>query len=332
MDNVYYIDDLKVYPLLMEPVFKDYLWGGTRLRDEFGKNSSLEKIAESWEVSTQNGNLSKIANGIYSGKSLNDYINSDSERILGINCAKMTEFPVLIKLIDAKDNLSVQVHPNDKYMLKKGALFGKSEMWYIMDCEPGASIILGFNRDITKEEFEERIKNNTLLEAVNKIPVKKGDCYYVEAGTLHAIGKGILIAEIQQNSDVTFRVYDYGRKDANGNSRELHISEAIEVTERTKPHGNYNGINKHMNDGSKLLAKHSNFTVYECDNIKTMTVNDESFCALLFVDGTGSLSYYENGSREQFKFTRGDSVFIPAGFGTFSLAGDFTVLKTVIEK
>jgi mannose-6-phosphate isomerase len=161
--------------------------------------------------------------------------------------------------------------------------------------------------------------------------VKKGDTYYVKAGTLHAIGKGILIAEIQQNSDVTFRVFDYGRKDANGNFRELHIDSALDVTKRTPPEGDFCGINKVCADGSVLLAKHTYFTVYKHVNPCTITVTESSFCALLIVDGAGSLSYFEDGEKVQMKLNCGDSIFIPAGFGKFRLEGDFTLLKTIIE-
>jgi mannose-6-phosphate isomerase len=314
----------------MEPVLKNYIWGGLRLRDEFGKKSSLEKIAESWEVSTQKDNQSKIANGEYKGKPLEDYIALNKEKILGKNCVNMTDFPVLIKLIDATDKLSVQVHPHDEYV--KSGFSGKSEMWYVMDAEPDAKVILGFSRDITKDEFSERIKDNTLLEVVNEIPVKKGDVFYVKSGTLHAIGKGILIAEIQQNSDITYRVYDYKRTDRDGKTRELHVNDALEVTKRTPPEEGFRGINKSCDDGSVLLVKNPYFCVYKCVDIKTINVTEKSFCALLFVDGMGSLSYIEEGSKKQINFKRGDSVFIPAEFGEFSLEGNFTLLKTIIEE
>jgi mannose-6-phosphate isomerase len=309
----------------MEPVLKDYIWGGNRLSEVFGKKSDLEKVAESWEVSTQNGNQSRIANGEYEGMPLDEYIALNREKILGKNCAQMTEFPVLIKLIDAKDNLSVQVHPNDEYV--ENGQSGKTEMWYVVDAEPDASIILGFSREITKDEFIRRIKNNTLLEVLNKIPVKKGDVFYVKAGTLHAIGKGILIAEIQQNSDITYRVFDYGRTDKNGNPRELHINDALEVTKRTPPEDDYKSLNLTCGDGETLLVKNRYFCVYKCVDTKTINVTDESFCVLLFIDGDGELLY----EGKQLKVRRGDSVFIPAGFGKINLEGNFTALKTTIE-
>ncbi|MDR0987675.1 MAG: class I mannose-6-phosphate isomerase [Ruminococcus sp.] len=320
-----YSSDFKAYPLLMEPVLKDYIWGGNRLSEVFGKKSDLEKVAESWEVSTQNGNQSRIANGEYEGMPLDEYIALNREKILGKNCAQMTEFPVLIKLIDAKDNLSVQVHPNDEYV--ENGQSGKTEMWYVVDAEPDASIILGFSREITKDEFIRRIKNNTLLEVLNKIPVKKGDVFYVKAGTLHAIGKGILIAEIQQNSDITYRVFDYGRTDKNGNPRELHINDALEVTKRTPPEDDYKSLNLTCGDGETLLVKNRYFCVYKCVDTKTINVTDESFCVLLFIDGDGELLY----EGKQLKVRRGDSVFIPAGFGKINLEGNFTALKTTIE-
>lgn len=204
-----------MHPLILIPTIKDYIWGGIKLREEFGKESKLEKLAESWELSCHKDGESVIANGEYKGRTLSEYL-AEKPQAKGENCKKFENFPVLIKLIDARDNLSVQVHPDNEYAQRVEGEYGKTEMWYIVDCEDNAELIYGFKEEITKDEFRYAIENNTLLEKTNSVSVKKGDVFFIKSGTLHAIGKGILIAEIQQNSNTTYRVYDYGRIGADG--------------------------------------------------------------------------------------------------------------------
>ena len=208
----------------LTPAFKDYIWGGTRLRDEYGKKCDYDKVAESWELSCHKDGASVVADGEDKGFTLAEYIDKHGKAVLGTDCEKFENFPILIKLIDAKDNLSVQVHPDNEYALRVEGEYGKTEMWYIVDCDEGATLLYGFKHEISKEEFAERIADNTLLEVTNAVPVKKGDVFFIQAGTLHAIGKGILIAEIQQNSNTTYRIYDYGRVGKDGKPRELHLS------------------------------------------------------------------------------------------------------------
>ena len=209
--------------LKLKPSFKDYLWGGHRLVDHYYKEYDGEILAESWELSCHPDGPSYIANGTYTGMTLRQFIEKEGKEVLGTNCAKFEDFPILAKFIDARDHLSIQVHPDNSYALQNEGQYGKTEMWFVMDCEPGSYLYFGFQKEISKEEFAERIANDTLTEVLNKVEVQKGDSFFIEAGTLHAIGKGILIAEIQQNSNLTYRVYDYNRKDAQGNTRELHI-------------------------------------------------------------------------------------------------------------
>ena len=185
-----------LYPLKLTAPLKDYPWGGTRLKTEYHKETALEKVAESWELSCHKDGESIIANGEAAGKKLSEYIEAEGKGILGSNAEKFTYFPLLIKLIDAKDSLSVQVHPDNEYALRVEGEYGKTEMWYIVDCEPGASLLYGFKHRISKEEFERRIRDDTLLEVCNKVPVHKGDVFFIDSGTLHAIGAGILICEI----------------------------------------------------------------------------------------------------------------------------------------
>ena len=285
-----------MYPIKLKPAFKDYLWGGTRLRDDFGKDCDFDKIAESWELSCHKDGNSVVADGEFAGLTLAQYIEKEGKSVLGTNCEKFENFPILIKLIDAKDNLSVQVHPNNEYAQRVEGEYGKTEMWYVVDCDEGASLLYGFKHNITKEEFRERIENNTLLEVTNSVPVKKGDVFFIEAGTLHAIGKGILIAEIQQNSNTTYRIYDYGRVGADGKPRQLHIDKAVDV------------IN--------------------VDTSASLEADKSSFVNILVLDGGCVLSSEGNDAVE---LKKGDSVFIPAGLGKFELTGKCSAVMTHID-
>ena len=319
-----------MYPMKLTPAFKDYLWGGTRLRDDFGKKCDYEKIAESWELSCHKDGASVIANGEFAGKTLAEFVDGNKSA-LGTNCQRFEQFPILIKLIDAKDNLSVQVHPNNEYAQRVEGEYGKTEMWYIVDCDPGAELLYGFKEEVSKEEFAERIKNNTLLEITQSVPVKKGDVFFIEAGTLHAIGKGILIAEIQQNSNTTYRIYDYGRVGADGKPRQLHIDKAVEVTNLC-PAKPYPVTKPFSEDGAekRLLSKCEYFTVYSVETDKEATFNADgtSFHDLLLLEGNAVLKCGETSLDLQ----KGDSVFVPAGCGKYSLAGTFKGVFTRIDQ
>lgn len=313
-----------MYILKLNPVFKDYLWGGTKLRDEYGFESTLEKLAEGWMLSCHKDGENTIENGEFAGKTLTEVVKSNPD-FLGENGKKFEYFPILIKLIDAKDDLSVQVHPDNEYAMRVENEYGKTECWYILDCDEGAELIYGFNREISSEEFKNRIENNTFLETVNKVKVKKGDLFFIEAGTLHAIGKGILLAEIQQNSNTTYRVYDYGRLGADGKPRDLHVQKAIDVTNCTPPTRSTNPegeLVKYEDYSTQLLTK--------CDlfNVKKVTVknffdgvaDEKSFVSVLVTDGIGKI--------ENIDIKKGDSLFIPANYGTFTISGNLEVIIT----
>lgn len=320
-----------MYPLILEPAFKDYIWGGTRLRDDFGKKCDLPKIAESWELSCHKDGMSVIANGEFKGLTLSEFIQKEEKGVLGSNCGKFEDFPILIKLIDAKDNLSVQVHPDNEYAQRVEGEYGKTEMWYIVDCDDGAELLYGFKKEISKEEFKERIENNTLLEVTNSVPVKKGDVFFIRSGTLHAIGKGILIAEIQQNSNTTYRIYDYGRVGSDGKPRQLHIDKALDVTNLcpAKPYPVSKPVQK---DGytEKLLSSCEYFTVYsmDIDGGTSLSAGSSSFVHILVLDGEAALSA---DNADDIKLVKGSSVFIPAGFGSFKINGKCTAVKTTVE-
>ena len=209
------------------PECKDNIWGGMKLKEKYGKQTEKNPVAESWELSFHKDGPTRLE----SGKTLQETV---TETDLGENCKGFPFFPMLVKLIDAKQDLSVQVHPSDAYALKNENSFGKTEMWYIVEAEEGAGIYLGFKQDVTQEEYEKAIENTTLTDLLNFFEVKAGDCYFIPSGTIHAIATGCLICEIQQNSNLTYRVYDYGRRDKNGNLRELHVEKALKVTDLNK--------------------------------------------------------------------------------------------------
>ena len=316
-----------MYVMKLTAPCKDYIWGGTRLRDEYGKRSDADKVAESWELSCHKDGKSVIANGSYEGRTLEEYIEKEGKQVLGTNCGRFEYFPVLIKLIDAKDNLSVQVHPDNDYAMRVEGEYGKTEMWYVIDADEGAELLYGFKHEISRDEFAERIRNNTLLEVTNNVPVHKGDVFFIESGTLHAIGKGILIAEIQQNSNTTYRIYDYGRVGKDGKPRELHIDKACEVTKLipptrpTKPMGE--PVKK---DGwtETLLAECEYFRVrrLNVESSAKYAADGTSFHSLLVLDGNFDIGGV--------KLSKGESCFVPAGLGAYELKGAGEVILTDI--
>lgn len=222
---------MKLYPFKFYPILKERLWGGTNLGTLLGKELESDLIGESWELSGVAGDVSIVANGSFKGTTLTDLINKFPEEILGKSVLERfgKEFPILIKFIDAQKDLSIQLHPDDELAGKRHNSFGKTEMWYIMDAENDAELIIGFKEDISKETYLESLKNDTLTDLLNYENVSEGDAYFINAGKIHAIGAGILIAEIQQTSDQTYRVYDYNRKDAQGNLRELHTELSVDA-------------------------------------------------------------------------------------------------------
>lgn len=308
--------------LKLKPIFKDYIWGGNRLRTEFGFESEYNIMAEGWMLAARNDGENTVIGGEFDGQPFSKVIEKNPD-FLGANGKKFPFFPLLIKLIDAKNDLSVQVHPNDEYAMKAAGEFGKTECWYILDCDEGAELIFGFNKEISKEEFRRSVEEGTFLQYVNREKVKKGDLFFIEAGTLHAIGKGILLAEIQQNSNITYRVYDYGRLGADGKPRPLHIENAIDVTDCVPPKADAKGAGeteKFEAFSLQKLVKCDLFTVekYTAHGNFTLTADDASFLSLLITDGNGKIG--------DFDVQKGDSLFVPASFGEFSLSGNFDVI------
>ena len=314
----------------LTPAFKDYLWGGTKLRDVYGKNCDYDKVAESWELSTHSAGQSVITSGEYDGLTLNEYIEKCGKAILGTNCEKFSDFPVLIKFIDAKEPLSVQVHPSDEYALRVEGEYGKTEMWYVVASDPGASLYFGVNQELTKEEFKAHIENNTLTDVLYKADVKPGDVFFIETGTIHAIGAGILICEIQQNSNTTYRVYDYGRRGADGKLRELHVEKAIDVSALTPSDtADKQSAPEVVPGGTKTaLASCEYFTTekYEVDGTVEIEVDSASFASLVITEGEGRVA----GAETEVEFKAADSLFVPAGAGKVTITGKCIVVKTTV--
>lgn len=263
--------------LKLQPACRETIWGGQRLRKDYHMQYEGANIAEAWMLSCHPSAPSMIENGIYAGKTLQQYLDAEGPQVLGSFGMLFHPFPILIKLIDAAQPLSIQVHPSNFYAINREHQYGKTEMWYVVDAEPGAFLYYGFRQPITREEFARRIEDNTLPEVLNAVPVCKGDCFYIPSGTVHAIGKGILIAEVQQNSDVTYRVYDYDRRDATGKPRQLHTEQAEDVAKRTPPRDDYNF-------GGHLI-RCEYFTVDRMTGSFTDVCDDESFTSLVILDG-----------------------------------------------
>lgn len=224
-----------MYPLKFQPILKERIWGGTKLKTLFNKPITTDITGESWEVSAVKGDISVVANGKFTGQSLQELIEQYPNELLGKHVHKAfgTDFPILIKFIDAREDLSIQVHPNDELAKKRHNSFGKTEMWYVLQADPDAHLIVGFNKEVTKAQYQEALNSGKLTELLNYEEVKAGDTFFIKAGTIHAIGKGIIIAEIQQTSDITYRVYDFNRRDKNGNLRELHTELALDAIDYT---------------------------------------------------------------------------------------------------
>ena len=314
--------------LKLNPVFKDYIWGGNRLKDDFGFDTGFDKTAEGWMLACHKDGMNTVCGGKYNGMRLDEVIEKEGlEKLGGKSCLKFPYFPVLIKLIDAFDNLSIQVHPDDEYARRVENEFGKTEMWYVLDAADGAELIYGFKEKISKEEFKNAIKNNTLLDRLNRVKVKKGDLFFIEAGTVHAIGKGALIAEIQQNSNCTYRVYDYGRLGADGKPRELHVEKAVDVSVCEPPKYDIKPLGDEVQHGgyiSQALAKCDLFTVdrYRVSESASLNADENSFNHILVIDGCGEI----DGKAAK----KGDSFLVPAGYGEYVINGNIEALITKI--
>lgn len=314
--------------LFFEPVYKDYLWGGNRLKKEFNKNTPYEVTAESWEISANKNGKSVIKNGEYKGLNLEELFSKEDIRkeIFGNKTINLKEFPLLIKFIDANKNLSVQVHPDNEYAKKYENSLGKTEMWYIMDCNENSKIVCGVNENIDKEQLEQIVRDGKVKDALKYFEVKKGDSILIRPGTIHAIMEGTLICEIQQNADLTYRVYDWDRVDKNGNPRELHIDKALDVI-------NLSNVPNKVKSEDMEKQNLVDCEFFKIDKIQVKdkycgTSNLDTFITMNVVDGEGKILSKSN--NQEYVLKRGDSFLIPANLGEFEITGNVTILKSYL--
>ncbi len=327
-------------PLLLKPIGKDYLWGGRRLKDDFSKNIDLSPLAETWECSTHPDGLSTISGGIYDGLTLKEVLQSHPE-LAGNALLPDGQLPVLVKLIDAKEDLSVQVHPDDEYartheqsVSGNDTAHGKNEMWYVLDAAPGSRLVYGFSTDVSKEILKKSLSEGTLEKYLQYIPIQKDDVFYIPAGQVHAIGAGALIAEIQEPSNLTYRLYDYNRQDKKGHLRPLHIEKALDVANlrgSAEPRQPMRVLRYQRGCASEFLCRCKSFQV-ERLLINTERQRDMALCQtpehsfriLLCVEGCGVL-FPEQGAA--LPFFRGDCIFLPAGCVPLKIHGKTQLLK-----
>ncbi|AGC68200.1 mannose-6-phosphate isomerase ManA [Thermoclostridium stercorarium subsp. stercorarium DSM 8532] len=320
-----------LYPLKFHPVYKDYIWGGRNL-SKFGKQLPEGKVAESWELACHPDGMSVVRNGIYEGRTLKSMIEEFGGDIVGELGAESAGFPLLIKLIDANDRLSVQVHPDDEFAKAHEGDNGKNEMWYILDAKPGAKLVYGLKKGITKSDFEKAVRENRIEDCLNYINVKAGDFINIPAGLIHAIGDGIILAEIQQSSNVTYRVYDYNRRDAHGNLRPLHIEKAMQVINFNAGDIKYpyEGLEYKRSDNVslKVLVANKHFCVelYKISGNITQETNFRKFHAYICIAGSGEIGY----QNERVSIGQGETVLIPACIGEYRIKGKLTLLKTYV--
>lgn len=317
--------------LKLKPATKDYLWGGRRLADEYHKITDQAKLAETWELSVHKDGNSIITNGPYENRPLGEYMKEHEKAIWGTKAQNAPDFPILIKFIDAKQALSIQVHPDDEYARKVEGESGKNEFWYVLEAQPDAFLYYGVKKSMTKDEFRSHIEDDTVCDYLKKVPVKKGDCFFIEAGTIHAIGAGIVICEIQQSSNSTYRVYDFGRKGVDGKPRELHIDKAVDVANLVPnaKKGEAEGhLKVHATYDSQVLTQNNFFTCTRIDvqSAYEDAVNLESFQALTILEGRGLLT----ADGKNITIRKGDSIFIPAQNGQYHISGDLSFIKTTL--
>ena len=317
------------YPLQFDPILKERIWGGEKLNSVLNKPITSNSTGESWEISTVEGDVSLISKGTLKGISLNEVIDTFPNEVLGTTVFDKfgKQFPLLFKYLDAKTDLSIQVHPNDELAKKRHNSFGKTEMWYIMQADEGSRIIVGFKNNSNAQEYVSHLENNTLIDILEEVKVKAGDVFFLETGTVHAIGAGLLVAEIQQTSDITYRLYDFDRVDSEGNKRELHVDLALDAI-------NYNTIetqkdyNKDLNVSNEMVNCPYFTTNYlNLSGELKVSKSASSFTVYMCTEGDFQINY----NQVQYQYSKGDTILIPATMTDYSLSGNASVLEIYIS-
>jgi len=320
---------IKSYPLQFEPILKDRIWGGEKLKTILNKPITSKITGESWELSTVEGDVSVVSNGVLKGKSLMQLIDEMPNEILGTKVYNQfgKQFPLLFKYLDAREDLSIQVHPNDALAKERHNSFGKTEMWYVTQADADARIIVGFKENSSKEEYLKHLEDKTLVSILDTVKAKAGDVFFLETGTVHAIGAGLVVAEIQQTSDITYRLYDFDRKDAQGNTRELHVDLALDAI-------NYNKVETQKKYETKVNTSN---TVVDCpyfttnfiplENKVEVAKSGETFTVYMCIEGSFEIEY------EGFKqsYIKGDTILVPAEINAFILNGKASILEIYIS-
>lgn len=319
---------MNLYPLKMNPEFKQYIWGGDNLKKIYHKQTPPPPVAESWEISAIDSCPSRIANGEYKGKTINEMSRIFGKEFLGKSISPNEKFPLLLKILDACDRLSVQVHPDDAYAMKnENGSKGKTEAWYVLHAEPEASLIYGFRKYVTKEEFQKAIDEGRCEDYLCSVPCEKGDVFYIPSGTVHAVGKGLILAEIQQSSETTYRVYDYERRDKDGNKRELHIQKALDVLDFSQHSESKKTVGKCEKCGGGTLERliDNEFFVFEkISSESSFSAETDDRLHMLFVaDGNAEICGEH--------FSEGDSIIIPAGMNTYKISGNAVILRFYVR-
>jgi mannose-6-phosphate isomerase len=305
---------MSLYPLKFKTIYKETIWGGNKLKNQLNKDvPATAKVGETWEISCVEGDISVVSNGLLEGNSLQDLIEIYMGDLVGDKVYDKygLEFPVLIKFIDANDDLSIQVHPDDATAKERHNAFGKTEMWYVLEAEKGSKLISGFNKTVTKREYLDKLETNEISDILNFEEVKKGDVFFIPAGRVHAIGSGILLAEIQHTSDITYRIYDWDRKDKNGNGRELHTDLALDVLD-FKKHDNYKTEYKTEENEAVELANTKYFTTNIIELTKKMEIDIfkiDSFIIYIATEGETEIIY---STKDSISIKKGETVLIPA--------------------
>ncbi|MGM0421200.1 MAG: type I phosphomannose isomerase catalytic subunit [Bacillota bacterium] len=322
-----------MYPLKFVPIYKRKIWGGRNLEDVFARDLPVGHIGESWEISDHGDDKSRIANGKYKGKTLQEIITVEGEDILGTEVPEdfYEKFPLLIKIIDATEKLSVQVHPDDEYaQIYEDGQNGKTEMWYILRARPGAKIVYGLKNNVNRVQFKEAIAKGTVGSCLNYVEVEAGDSFYIPAGTVHAIGSGIMIAEIQQNSDITYRVYDWDRSDDKNRKRELHISSALDVIDFRSKYDLNQSVNIIEKKGCVInelvRSPHFNTDFIKIRESYQLTPGQHKFHILMNIEGRPIINY----GKKQVEIHPGETLLIPAQLNKYNILGKAKIIKTYL--
>lgn len=321
--------NFKAYPLQFNPILKERIWGGTKLKSMFNKPITSDITGESWELSDVKGDVSVVKNGEYKGKTLTALLEAFPDELLGkrVHARFGKQFPLLFKFLDAREDLSIQVHPNDELAKKRHNSFGKTEMWYVMQADENARIIVGFEEKSSPEQYLKSLEDKSILTLLHTVNAKKGDVFFLETGTVHAIGAGLVIAEIQQTSDITYRIYDFDRKDAEGNTRELHVDLALDAInyEKTETQMDYS---RHKNESNGVVDCPyftTNFIPLEGQTV--VSKDGGSFTVYMCVEGSFEMEI----AGSVYEYQTGDTILVPAAIKSLKLTGKGALLEIYIS-